>query len=159
MEHQYDNGQGIRYPLPKEDELNKPQQLPSVQSVAFEDIPTPEEHAREVRKIFKVCGTIAAVFVAIAAVAITIAVRSSVPPPVIAAGAVVCSFVCIVTFGIGYACPVGLVSLKRLEIAYRLGYFGASQSRDVAASMRTIASRIQKETTPLPSGRRPSVEG
>ena len=159
MEKQYDDGHGIRYPLPKDDEINKPQQFPAVQTIAFEDIPTPEEHAREVRKIFRVCGTIAAVFITIAVVAITIAVRSAIPPPVIAAGAVVCSFVCIVTFGIGYACPVGLVSLKRLEIAYRLGYFGASQSRDAASSMRTIADRIRKETTPLPSGRRPGVDG
>lgn len=138
-----------------EDELNKPQ---SFQPIAFEDIPTPEEHSRSVRKIFWVCGSAAAAFILLAALAITVAVRSGLPAPVIAAGAVVGSFVCLVTFGIGYACPVGLISLKRLEIAYRLGYFGANQSREVASSMRTIADKIKKETTPLTTGRRPSVE-
>jgi hypothetical protein len=138
-----------------EDELNKPQEL---RAIAFEDIPTPEEHRREVRKIFTVCGSFGAVFLIAAVIGITIAVRSGVPLPVIAAVAVMSSFICIVTFGVSYACPVGLVSLRRLEIAYRMGYFGLGQHRDVAASMKQIAERVKRETTPLPSARRPSVE-
>jgi hypothetical protein len=137
------------------DKLEKPHELPAM---AFEDIPTPEEHAQEVRKIFTVCITTAVSVVILAILSIVIALARGVPLQTLALVVPIVMAIAIVTFGIGYGIPVGLVSLKRLEIAYRMGYFGIGQSRDVATSMKTIADRIQKETKPLPTGRRPSVE-
>jgi hypothetical protein len=140
------------------DKLNESQKVPPIQTIAFEDIPTPEEHAREVFKIFRTFVTIAAIFVVLAVNAIAIALVKGVPPSVVAVFAMMTMNVCVIAFGVGYGIPVGLVSLRRLEIAYRMGYFGIGQSREATASMKQIAERIKKEATPLPSGRRPSVE-
>ena len=137
------------------DKLEKPHEIPAM---AFEDIPTPEEHAKEVRKIFTVCITTAISVVILAVLSIVISLARGVPLQTLALVVPIVMAIAIVTFGIGYGIPVGLVSLKRLEIAYRMGYFGLGQSRDVAASMKAIADRIQKDTKPLPTGRRPSVE-
>lgn len=137
------------------DPLNKSQDL---RPIAFEDIPTPEEHAREVRKIFTVCGAIAATIVLVALVLIGAALGRGVPLQTIAFVVPITMAVAIAAFAIGYGIPVGLVSLRRLEIAYRMGYFGLNQNRSVVASMQAIADRVKKETAPLPSGRRPSVE-
>lgn len=137
------------------DELNKSQ---DIHPIAFVDIPTPEEHRLEVRRIFVVCGSFAAGFLAIAAAAIALAIRAAVPLPVIAAASVMGSFLCLVTFGVSYAIPVGLVSLRRLEIAYRMGYFGLSMNREAAGSMKKIAERVSRETAPLPANKRPVVE-
>lgn len=138
-----------------EDELNKPQQI---QPIAFEDIPTPEEHTREVLRIFRIFGAIAAAFFVVAVTVISVALAKGVPPSVVAVFAMMTMNVCVIVFGVGYGIPVGLVSLRRLEIAYRMGYYGLGQNRGVVDSMKTIAERIKKETTSLPSGRRPSVE-
>jgi hypothetical protein len=138
-----------------EDELNKPQQL---RPIAFEDIPTPEEHVREVLRIFRIFGAIAAAFFVVAVTVISVALAKGVPPSVVAVFAMMTMNVCVIVFGVGYGIPVGLVSLRRLEIAYRMGYYGLGQNRGVVDSMKTIAERIKKETTSLPSGRRPSVE-
>jgi hypothetical protein len=137
------------------DKLEKPHEIPVM---VFEDIPTPEEHAREVRKIFTVCITTAISVVILSVLSISISLARGVPLQTLALVVPIVMAIAIVTFGIGYGIPVGLVSLKRLEIAYRMGYFGLGQSRDVAASMKAIADRIQKDTKPLPTGRRPSVE-
>ncbi len=138
-----------------EDELNKSQDL---RPIAFEDIPTPEEHAREVRKIFVTCGGIAAGLLLAALGAVFFALGSGVRLQTLALVVPIVMGAGIATFAIGYAIPVGLVSLKRLEIAYRMGYFGLSQNREAVAAMKAIADRIKKETQPLASSRRPSVE-
>lgn len=140
-----------------EDELDKLQQLPA-QPISFEDIPTPEEHAREVRGIFITCVGIAVSLLLFAIGAVGFALGHGVPLQTLAFIVPIVMGVAIATFAIAYAIPVGLVSLKRLEIAYKMGYYGLSQNREVVASMKTIADRIQKETKPLPMGRRPSVE-
>ncbi len=137
------------------DELNKPHELAPV---AFDDIPTPTEHAAEVRKIFTVCGSAAAAVVLVAAVTIAVCLLRGVPPASVAVFTMLTMNISVIAFGAGYAMPVGLVSLKRLEIAYKMGYFGLNQSREVATSMKAIAERVKKETTPLPRGRRPEVE-
>lgn len=138
-----------------EDELNDSQEF---RPIAFEDIPTPEEHAEEVRRIFTIFGRIAAAFVLAAISAISIALMRGVPPSVVAVFAMMTMNVCVIAFGVGYGIPVGLVSLRRLEIAYRMGYFGIGQSRKATAAMEGIAKSIERETKPLPSSRRPSVE-
>jgi hypothetical protein len=137
------------------DKLEKPHEIPVM---AFEDIPTPEEHAREVRKIFTVCITTAISVVILSVLSIVASLARGVPLQTLALVVPIVMAIAIVTFGIGYGIPVGLVSLKRLEIAYKMGYFGLNQSRDVAGSMKTIADKITKEMKPLPTGRRPSVE-
>jgi hypothetical protein len=138
-----------------QDELNRGQ---VILPIAFPDIPTPEEHADEVRRIFKTFGTIAASFVILAVSAIAIAFLRGVPPSTIAVFAMLTMNVCVITFGVGYACPVGLVSLRRLEIAYRMGYFGLGMNRDAANTMKSIADRVVRETAPLPVKKRPVVE-
>lgn len=137
------------------DPINEPQKF---HPIAFEDIPTPEEHAREVRRTFRLFGTIAAVFVVVALTVITTALAKGVPPSVVAVFAMMTMNVCVICFGVGYGIPVGLVSLRRLEIAYRMGYFGIGQSREATGAMKSIAADIRRETKPIPSGRRPSVE-
>src|SRR4029077_3756267 len=137
------------------DVLNKPQEI---QPIAFEDIPTPQEHARDVRRIFRTFAIFAVGFLIVVLTGIIVAIQQSVPLPVIAAVSVMGSFICLVTFGISYAIPVGLVSLRRLEIAYRMGYFGMGQNRKAVGAMETIADRMKRETTPLPAGRRPVRE-
>jgi hypothetical protein len=137
------------------DELNKPQKMPPA---AFPDIPTPEEHAVEVRRIFRIFGTFAASFVILAVAAISIAFLKGVAPSVVAVFAMLTMNICVITFGVGYACPVGLVSLRRLEIAYRMGYFGLGMNRDTASTMKKIADRVDRDTAPLPATRRPVVE-
>lgn len=138
-----------------EDELNK---LQGIRPVAFEDIPTPEEHAREVRRIFTVCGAFAAGMLLLALLGVGAALGRGVPLQTLAFIVPIIMGAGIGTFAVAYAIPVGLVSLKRLEIAYKMGYFGLNQSRDVANSMRTIADRVKKETMSIPRGARPSVE-
>lgn len=137
------------------EELNKAHEI---RPIAFEDIPTPEEHARDVQWIFTVCGSIAFAVVALSAGGIALALRSGVTLQTIALCVPIVMGVAIATFAIGYGIPVGLVSLKRLEIAYRMGYFGLGQNRDAVSAMKAIAERVKRETTPIPSGRRPSVE-
>ena len=126
---------------------------------AFEDIPTPEEHAKEVRKIFAICGFSSATIVFVALVTITICLLRGVAPAAVAVFTMLTMNVAVIAFGVGYGIPVGLVSLKRLEIAYKMGYFGLNQSREVASSMKSIASRIQRETDPIPVRQRPTTEG
>jgi membrane glycosyltransferase len=138
-----------------EDELNKPQEL---QPIAFEDIPTPEEHKRETRRIFTIFGSIAATIVLTSVVTITVLLVRGVPPSAVAVFTMLTMNICVIAFGFGYGMPVGLVSLRRLEIAYRMGYFGIGQSRKATAAMETIATRVKRETAPLPRGQRPSVE-
>lgn len=138
-----------------EDKLDE---LQALRPIAFEDIPTPEEHAREVRKIFKICVSAAVAIVLTALVTISTCLLRGVAPSAVAVFTMLTMNIAVITFGVGYGIPVGLVSLKRLEIAYKMGYFGLGQSREVAASMKTIAERIKKETTPIPRGRRPTVE-
>jgi hypothetical protein len=135
--------------------LNKSQEI---QPIAFEDIPTPDEHAFEVRRIFRTFVTIAAVFIISAVTIISVALARGVPPSVVAVFAMMTMNVCVIAFGVGYGVPVGLVSLRRLEIAYRMGYFGLGQTREATNSMKTIAERVRRETTPLPAGRRPVRE-
>jgi hypothetical protein len=138
------------------DELNKSGDL---RPIAFEDIPTPEEHAREVRRIFLTCGAVAGGLLIVALLAIGAALGRGVQLQTLAFVVPIVMGLGIATFAIAYAIPVGLVSLKRLEIAYRMGYFGLGQNREAVGAMKAIADRVKRETAPLPSGRRPSVEG
>lgn len=140
------------------DKLDELQQLPPVQTIAFEDIPTPEEHAREVRKIFTICGCFAVGLLLVAIAVVLVSLRRGVPLQTIAFIVPIVMGIGITTFFVAYAMPVGLVSLKRLEMAYKMGYFGLGENRKAVSAMQTIAERIKKETTPIPSGRRPSVE-
>lgn len=137
------------------DKLEKPHELPVM---AFEDITTPEEHAREVRTIFITCGAVASTIVIGSLLAIGIALGRGVPLQKLALIVPIVMGIAIVTFGIGYGIPVGLVSLKRLEIAYRMGYFGLKQSKDVAKSMKEIADRVRRDTASVPTNRRPMTE-
>ena len=137
------------------DELNKAK---DIQPIAFEDIPTPEEHKRETRRIFTIFGSIAATIVLSSVVTITVLLLRGVSPSAVAVFTMLTMNICVIAFGFGYGMPVGLVSLRRLEIAYRMGYFGIGQSRKATTAMETIADRIQRETKPLPTARRPSVE-
>ncbi len=137
------------------DKLTKPHELAPV---AFDDIPTPDQHAREVRQIFTVCGIFAASALVLAVLGVWIALVRGVPLQTVAFVVPIVMGAGIATFAIGYAMPVGLVSLKRLEMAYRMGYFGLTQNRKAVSAMETIAERIKKETQPLPKGQRPSVE-
>ena len=134
------------------DKLEKPHELPTM---AFEDIPTPEEHAREVRKIFLTCGISAATIVLGSALAIGLSLWNGVPLQKLALIVPIVMAVAIVTFGVGYGIPVGLVSLRRLEIAYRMGYFGVNQSKDATKAMKEIADRVRRDTAPIPASRRP----
>jgi hypothetical protein len=138
-----------------EDDLNKGQILPPI---AFPDIPTPDEHAREVRRIFTVCGSVAAAIVLSALATITVCLLRGVPPSAVAVFTMLTMNVAVITFGVGYGIPVGLVSLRRLEIAYRMGYFGLNMNRDAAGAMKKIAERVARETAPLPVKKRPVVE-
>ncbi len=137
------------------DQNNKSQELVPV---SFEDIPNPDEHAREVKKIFRVFGAFAGSFVTVAIVAITIALLRGVPPSTVAVFAMLTMNVCVITFGVGYACPVGLVSLRRLEIAYRMGYVGLGMNRKAAGAMETIARKIERETAPVIMKQRQTTE-
>ncbi len=139
-----------------QDELNEPQQL---QAIAFEDIPTPEEHRRETRRIFTIFGSVAGTIVLSAIVTITILLLKGVQPSAVAVFTMLTMNICVIAFGFGYGMPVGLVSLRRLEIAYRMGYFGIGQSRKATTAMETIATRIKRETDPIPSSPRPKREG
>ncbi len=138
------------------DELDKAQEL---QPIAFEDIPTPEEHRRETRRIFTIFGSVAATIVLSAVVTITVLLLRGVSPSAVAVFTMLTMNICVIAFGFGYGMPVGLVSLRRLEIAYRMGYFGIGQSRKATAAMETIATRVKRETEPLKTVHRPSVEG
>lgn len=140
------------------DELNKPQQIQPIHTIAFEDIPTPEEHSRDVRRIFTVCGSFAVGLLLVAIAVVLFALRRGVPLQTIAFIVPIVMGIGITTFFIAYAMPVGLVSLKRLEIAYKMGYFGLGQNRQAVSAMQAIADRVKKETNPLPRGTRPTVE-
>lgn len=133
------------------DPLNKPHELPAF---AFEDIPTPDEHRAEVRKIFMTCGSVASIVVIGSLLAVGAALGRGVPLQTVALVVPIVMAIAIVTFGIGYGIPVGLVSLKRLEIAYKMGYYGLRESQGTAKAMKQIADRIAKETAPLPVTRR-----
>jgi len=137
------------------EELNKAHEL---QPIAFEDIPTPEEHARDVRRIFVSCGAVASILAVLALLAVGAAISRGVQLQTLAFIVPIVMGVGIATFAIGYAIPVGLVSLKRLEIAFKMGYFGLSQNRDTVSSLKKIAERVDRELKPLPSSRRPGVE-
>lgn len=134
------------------DKLEKPHEL---QPISFEDIPTPEEHSREVRKIFVTCGVTAATVVLGSALAIGLSLWNGVPLQKLALVVPIVMAIAIVTFGVGYGIPVGLVSLRRLEIAYRMGYFGVHQSKDATKAMKEIADRVRRDTAPIPASRRP----
>ncbi len=138
------------------DKLEKPHELPPL---GFEDIPTPEEHAREVRKIFLTCGIVASVVVLGSILAIGLALGHGVPLQKLALVVPIVMAIALVTFGIGYGIPVGLVSLRRLEMAYRMGYFGVNQGREATAAMKAIAERVKRETAPIPTIRRPVTGG
>jgi hypothetical protein len=137
------------------EELNKAHEL---QPIAFEDIPTPEEHARDVRRIFVSCGAVASILAVLALLAVGAAIGRGVQLQTLAFIVPIVMGVGIATFAIGYAIPVGLVSLKRLEIAFKMGYYGLSQNRDTVSSLKKIAERVDRELKPLPSSRRPGVE-
>lgn len=132
--------------------LDKSQQFPVS---SFEDIPSPEEHAVEVRKIFRVFGTVAALMLLVALLVVGCALWRGVPLQTIAFVVPIVMGAGIAVFAIGYAMPVGLVSLKRLEIAYRMGYFSVGQNQKAVAAMETIATRVRRETDPIPTRRRP----
>ena len=126
--------------------------------VAFDDIPTPEEHAAEVRKIFATCGAVAGGLLLVALLVVGISIARGVPLQTIAFVVPIVMGVGIATFAIAYAIPVGLVSLKRLEIAYKMGYFGLKQSREATTAIKEVADQIRRDKKPLPTGRRPVVE-
>jgi hypothetical protein len=137
------------------DPLDKSQKI---QPIAFEDIPTPEEHAKDVRRIFWTFGCFAASMFVLAVLIVGVALWRGVPLQTIAFVVPIVMGAGIVVFAIGYAMPVGLVSLKRLEIAYRMGYFSVGQNVKAVAAMETIATRVRRETDPLPTRRRPVEE-
>lgn len=137
------------------DPINEAQKI---QPIAFPDIPTPEEHAREARRIFTIFGSVAGAIVTSAIVTIAICLSRGVAPSVVAVFTMLTMNICVIAFGFGYGIPVGLVSLRRLEIAYRMGYFGLSMNREAAGSMKKIAERVSRETAPLPANKRPVVE-
>lgn len=137
------------------DQLDKSQQL---EPVAFEDITTPQEHAAEVRRIFTVCGGFAGAMLLVALLVVGAAIARGVPLQTIAFVVPIVMGVGIATFAVAYAIPVGLVSLKRLEIAYKMGYFGLRQSRDATTAIKEVAEQIRKDKKPLPVGRRTVVE-
>ena len=137
------------------DSLDKSQQI---RISSFEDIPTPEEHAVEVRKIFRTFGLFAATMLVVAVTIVGVALWRGVPLQTIAFVVPIVMGAGIAVFAIGYAMPVGLISLKRLEIAYRMGYFSVGQNQKAVAAMEAIATRVRRETDPIPSARRPVKE-
>jgi hypothetical protein len=137
------------------DPLNRPQEI---KAIGFEDIPSPEEHAREVRRIFTVCGAVAGVLFILALLAIGAAIGRGVQLQTLAFVVPIVMGIGIATFAIGYAIPVGLVSLKRLEAAFKMGYYGLGQSQKTVDSMKAIADRIAKETAPLKPVQRVTTE-
>jgi hypothetical protein len=138
-----------------EDPIDKSQKIAPV---AFEDITTPEEHAVEVRRIFTTCGLFAGSILLVALVVVWIALARGTPLQTIAFIVPIVMGVGIATFAIAYAIPVGLVSLKRLEMAYRMGYFGLRQSGEATTAIKEVADQIRRDKKPLPVGRRPVTE-
>lgn len=138
------------------DQLNRPHEL---RPIAFEDIPAPEEHARDVRRTFTVCGVFAAALFLVALAVVAVALWKGVPLQTIAFVVPIVMGIGIATFFIAYAMPVGLVSLKRLEIAYKMGYFGLDLNRNTASSIRDVADQLRTQVPkPLVAARRPVRE-
>ncbi len=139
-----------------------------IRPIAFSDIPTPDEHALEVRKIFVACGIFSGVLLVLAVTIVMIALHYGVPLQTIAFIVPIVMGIGITTFFVAYAMPVGLVSLKRLELTLRMGYKGLTMNQEVTSSVKTmvkeskptlkkiednlelIAGKIRRDTAPLP---------
>ena len=139
-----------------------------IRSIAFPDIPTPDEHSREARKIFVACGAFAAILFALAVAVVLLSLHYGVPLQTIAFVVPIVMGIGIATFFVAYAMPIGLVSLKRLELTLRMGYKGLLMNQEVTSSIKgmvkkveptvkkiednleSIASKIRRDTTPLP---------
>lgn len=131
------------------DPINKPQEI-----FVPPDIPTPEEHSQEVRKIFTICISTAVMIVLLSVSGVFAALSLGVKLQTLAFVVPIVMGIGISAFAIGYGIPVGLISLRRLEIAYRMGYFGLKMNRDVTSSMKSIADRVSRETDPVPVKKR-----
>lgn len=139
-----------------------------IRPIAFPDIPTPDEHALEVRKIFVACGAFSAILFAVAVAVVLTAIHYGVPLQTIALIVPIVMGIGIVTFFVAYAMPVGLVSLKRLELTLRMGYKGLQMNYEATTAVKnmakkieptvkkieenldSIASKIRRDTAPLP---------
>jgi apolipoprotein N-acyltransferase len=116
-----------------------------------EVLPSIDEHEDKVRRIFKTCISVAAGVFVVAVGSIWIALRNGVPLSVLASVVPIVMAILIGVFAIGYAIPVGLVSLLRLGFTIKMGHESLRMTR-------TIADRVRRDTAPLPVNHRATTE-
>lgn len=152
------------------------------------DLPTLDEHAREARRIFTTCIASGAIVVVTALTAIVGALILGVAPQTVAVFAMLTMNVCVVAFGLSYGIPVGLISLRRLELTIRMSRIGLDRSCETADAitglvrkvdpivqvldrqtqdgylekieghLKTIADRVRRDTAPLSVVKRQTTE-
>lgn len=168
------------------DELDKSQKIPA--AITFENIVPPEELDRELRRFWKSCvlASLAVPILAVVVIALlffgvtSLSTVGQIAYPVTA--------VVLMTFGLAFVIPATITSIRRVSATVRMAYTGLqtnqyttdaikdflkearpivevmkNQVQDgflekIEGHLKTIADRVKRDTTPLPTGRREVVE-
>lgn len=167
------------------DELDKSQKIPAI---TFENIVPPEELDREIRRVWKVCilmsTTVPLLAGAVGAALFLgytkLSTIGMVAPAVMA--------IVLMTFGLAFIVPATITSIRRVSMTVRMAYTGLKTNQyttdsikdflkearpivevmknqvedgfleKIEGHLKTIADRVKRDTAPLPTGRRQSVE-
>jgi hypothetical protein len=167
------------------DELNKPQK---VRPIVFPDILSPEELDREIRRVWKICIAASVSVPLLACVVVALLFFGVTDLKTVGLIAYPITAIVLMTFGLAFVIPATLTSIRRVSATVRMAYTGLQTNQQTTESikafleearpivdvmknqiqdgflekieghLKTIAERVKRDTTPLPTGRRPSIE-
>lgn len=167
------------------DELDKSQKIAPI---TFEGILTPEELDREIRRIWKICILTSLLVPALAGIVVALLLLGVTELKTIGLIAYPVTGLVLMTFGLAFVIPATITSIRRVSATVRMAYTGLrtnqyttdsikaflqearpivevmkNQVEDgflekIEGHLKTIADRVKRDTEPLPTGRRQSVD-
>lgn len=167
------------------DELNRPQKI---DPISFPDILSPEQLDREIRRVWKICILASAFVPFMACVVVGLLLLGVTDLKTVGLIAYPITALVLMTFGLAFVIPATLTSIRRVSATVRMAYTGLqtnqkttdaikaffdearpvvetikNQTQDgflekIESHLKTIADRVKRDTTPLPTASRPVIE-
>jgi hypothetical protein len=170
------------------DELDKSQKMQPVPTFVFPNVLSPDQLDREIRKVWKICIVASFSVPILAFVVSVLLFLGITDLKTVGLIAYPITAIVLMTFGLAFVIPATLTSIRRVSATVRMAYTGLQTNQQTTESikaflqearpivevlknqvqdgflekieghLKVIADRVKKDTTPLPTGRRPSIE-
>lgn len=114
-----------------------------VEAQAFGDIPTFEEHNREIRRLWAACIAVASfLFIGLAGGLIFLFARQTQLAIIVLLSTLAFQVVGI-SYGVGFLVPAAMTSIRRLSLSLQMGYQGLRMTRTMTGEMKDLIGEVK----------------